>query len=1086
MALDYKAIKDENIKRYGTDIDRIGPMLLSNRYDNRTHFIFELLQNAEDALIRRTASGGPRSVTFYLSKDSLRVSHYGELFSEPDVKGICGIGESTKSEKLTQIGRFGIGFKSVYAFTDAPEVHSGEEHFAIDSFVWPRKIAPVASNPDETVFVIPFRHDDLTAHGDIASGLQALGVRILLFLKEIEEISWNADGGPSGLYLRSKPEAIAENARKALLIGQGGEKEVDETWLIFSREIETEEGTSAGCVEIAFALNKIDNESFSVRRVHDSPLVVFFPTIVSTNLGFLIQGPYRTTPSRDNVPKHDKWNQHLVQETATLLIVALRRLREEGLLSVETLRTLPIDRARFGEGSMFGPLFDAVHAALSSEALLPRFGGGHISASAAMLARTQELRELLSPQQLTALFHGEQEIAWLSEEITQDRTPELRQYLMRELDIVEVVPDTILPKLTQSFLQTQGDEWIVLLYEFLQGQPAWLRSGKLNDIPIIRLEDGSHVVAWHNGQPQAFLPGSVSTGFPTVRREVCQGKGARAFLIALGLTEPDPVDDVVWNVLPKYAAKQVDVSDAEYVSDIGRILTAFRTDSKNQREKLLTALRESNFVMAIDTGTGAKYIKKPGEVYLATQRLKDLFEGVADVLLVDDSYASLRGEDVRELLEACGATRCLLPIPIASRFTWEEKRNMRRKAGCENCTYDNGVDDYTLRGLQQLIDNFRSLDAERAKIKAELLWESLCDVEDRRGARAFLGTYRWKFHYARSCEFDARFLRQLNAASWVPHPGADLRRPEFVVFNTLGWRLNPFLLSKIHFKPPIIETLAREAGIEPGLLDLLKKIGVTSEAELKARLGIIDTEEPQQPGEKPGPLPVNDTLKQLGASSEPTSNLPKPAGPEPTGSGNQRRGTGSETDFYSEGDTKTGSADGSGSQSTAGESGRTSETGSSSGRPIRAPGSPGGRPFISYLGAHPEDEEVDPDGLLQQERMNLEEKAIGLILSKEAQLQRTSVNNPGFDLVEYDAQNQPVRWIEVKAMAGTLQDRPVCLSRKQFEHAQQHGNAYWLYIVEQAGSDGNANLLRIQNPAGKALSFTFDQGWADIAENDTD
>ena len=52
MTIDYSVIKDDNIRRYGTDIGRIGPMLMANRYDDRTHFIFELLQNTEDALCR--------------------------------------------------------------------------------------------------------------------------------------------------------------------------------------------------------------------------------------------------------------------------------------------------------------------------------------------------------------------------------------------------------------------------------------------------------------------------------------------------------------------------------------------------------------------------------------------------------------------------------------------------------------------------------------------------------------------------------------------------------------------------------------------------------------------------------------------------------------------------------------------------------------------------------------------------------------------------------------------------------------------------------------------------------------------------
>jgi hypothetical protein len=135
MPSDYRAIRTNNVLRYGTDIGRIGKMLLADRYTVRTHFIFELLQNAEDALARRTRWKGSRSVRFHLTERALRVSHFGRPFDDADVRGICGIAESTKD--LTDIGRFGIGFKSAYAFTDRPEIHSGAEDFAIESFVWP-------------------------------------------------------------------------------------------------------------------------------------------------------------------------------------------------------------------------------------------------------------------------------------------------------------------------------------------------------------------------------------------------------------------------------------------------------------------------------------------------------------------------------------------------------------------------------------------------------------------------------------------------------------------------------------------------------------------------------------------------------------------------------------------------------------------------------------------------------------------------------------------------------------------------------------------------------------------------------------
>jgi hypothetical protein len=35
-------------------------------------------------------------ICYHLAPDELRVSHYGQPFDEPDVRGVCGIDESTK------------------------------------------------------------------------------------------------------------------------------------------------------------------------------------------------------------------------------------------------------------------------------------------------------------------------------------------------------------------------------------------------------------------------------------------------------------------------------------------------------------------------------------------------------------------------------------------------------------------------------------------------------------------------------------------------------------------------------------------------------------------------------------------------------------------------------------------------------------------------------------------------------------------------------------------------------------------------------------------------------------------------------
>lgn len=171
MASNYEAICEENRQRYGTDIGRIGPMLLANRYADRAHFIFELLQNAEDALgRRRNDSTGSRKVTFDLAPTRLSLSHFGRPFDEADVCGACGIAESTKDK--SSIGRFGIGFKSVYTFANRPEIHSGNEDFAIEDYVQPKWVDRTRRAADETQIVLPLKPNDNTAQQEITAGFQ--------------------------------------------------------------------------------------------------------------------------------------------------------------------------------------------------------------------------------------------------------------------------------------------------------------------------------------------------------------------------------------------------------------------------------------------------------------------------------------------------------------------------------------------------------------------------------------------------------------------------------------------------------------------------------------------------------------------------------------------------------------------------------------------------------------------------------------------------------------------------------------------------------------------------------------------------
>ncbi|WP_197346534.1 sacsin N-terminal ATP-binding-like domain-containing protein [Ralstonia pseudosolanacearum] len=1070
MASNYEAICEENRESYGTKGAQKSGRLAAGLYDDRTHFIFELLQNAEDALGRRGDWHGSRKVAFALNPTRLTLSHFGKPFDEADVRSVCDIAESTKNE--SSIGRFGLGFKSVYTVTDLPEIHSGDEDFAIENYVFPKRMARSARAADETQIILPLKPEDTSAELDITAGFRHLGPDALLFLRHIDEINWSVEGGASGFYLRNSPETLGPDVQRITVIGKEDDRpEVDQNWLVFHRDVFSAEQRKVGRVEIAFLLVEVKDAPgrWAVQPLVKSPLVVFFPTVVESHLGFVVQGPYRTTPSRDNIPPGEPWNQHLVKETSSLLVEAMRWMRDEAMLDVSTLRCLPLDREKFPQDSRFAPMFDAVRQAFHEEALLPTFDGRHVTAHQAKLARTQELRELFSPEQVAALF-GSELAAWLSGDITQDKAPEIRQYLMRELDIDEITPTKLVPSLTKPFLEAQSDEWVLRLYEFLSGQEAALRR-RLDTIPLIRLEDGMHVVAHENGESRAFLPSTIATGFPTVRRAVCSTSEARAFLSSLRITEPDPVDDVIRNVLPKYRQEEVDVGVSAYAADVERIRGAFSTDSTAQKEKLRSALRDTTFVMAVDAGDGKGHIAKPGEVYIASDRLKQLFAGVDGVLIVDNEYECLRGEDIRDLLVACGASRYLSPESTSSGLSSTEKAQIRKEAGLERASWENQPEDFTIRGQTQLLKLLSGLKPAEARIRAGVLWDALVDLEGR-GSSTFYGNYKWGYsHETKAARFDAAFIRALNQTAWVPDANGELMPPSLVVFDTLGWKPNSFLLTKIAFKPPIIDQLAKEAGIDPAALDLLRKYGITSATELASRLGIasppVEDEPPDADPKIDEPSSSDDVYG--GAKDLYGDDMPDiPPGTHDPDGGDATGGTG-----------RGGKGNG-GTQ--GGSGGYAGGGGSGGGQGKRSPGQVGGRPFISYVGAHPNDEGPDPDGLDQAARMRIEDQAIALIISLEPELQRTPDGNPGFDLFEANSGGQQIRWVEVKSMTGSLESRPVGLSRTQFDYARNKGEAYWLYVVENATDPAKARVLRIRNPAGHVRTFTFDRGWRQIAQ----
>lgn len=154
--------------------------LLTNLYPDNAHFIYELLQNAEDV--------GASEVRFILQNDRVEFEHNGDrLFSIEDVNSITSIGKSSKKDDPTSIGKFGVGFKAVFAYTSTPKIESGEFHFCIRDLVVPdtNGLAPCSLGEKQTHMIFPFDNPKKSAKKaftEIEKNLRQLNESTLLFL----------------------------------------------------------------------------------------------------------------------------------------------------------------------------------------------------------------------------------------------------------------------------------------------------------------------------------------------------------------------------------------------------------------------------------------------------------------------------------------------------------------------------------------------------------------------------------------------------------------------------------------------------------------------------------------------------------------------------------------------------------------------------------------------------------------------------------------------------------------------------------------------------------------------------------------
>ncbi|MBN2423550.1 MAG: DUF3883 domain-containing protein [Calditrichaceae bacterium] len=746
----------QSSKENNFDFDSI----LAGIYNDPSHFIYEILQNAEDA--------NATEISFNLFNDSLEIEHNGKKFDFKDVDGITGIGISTKRDDINSIGKFGVGFKSVFAITQTPVIHSGDFHFEIKDFVIPSLIDN--NGITETLIVLPFNHPSRTkdeVFEIVGKKLESIGLKTLLFLKNVKEIKWQTPGKNGHYYKELTEFQNLENVHRVSIISKIEQEENFEEFLVIKKPITIQSHNLN--VEIAYRIGTDEAGKEIIENERESKLIVFFPTEKVTYLNFLIQAPYKTTPNRENIPLDDEQNQYLIEETANLVADSIPIIKKLDFLNVSFLEVLPIDQNHTDE-IIYSSIFEKVkEKLLSEEALLPTSKEKFTTAQDALLARGKELTELLNETDINVLFNKKN---WLDADITYDRTRQLRDYLINELDIKEIDFEDFALSIKKEFIEQKTDDWIIKFYSSLLDQRALWEKDRyrpfLRKKPIIRLFDDSHIEPDDEGNKiQVYLPAETKSKYKTVKDLLTKNELSLKFLTELGISKPDIFAEIREFIVPKYREPDPEIKIEEYLEDFEKLLIAFGKEDSEKKKEMINSLKGLYIIYSTNSVSGEKHFSKPNETYLKAEDLIEYFKGFDHVFFVSDEFNQRLGNAgsvLSEFLLSLGSEDKPRRIKIEPTLTWEEKSELRKRSYYNGLTHEIHTYDYNYEGIENFLEN---LTEERACILCNLLLRSLKSYPKYSKQDFFKGEYKWKYYNENKENFESKFLKTLKNTPWL-------------------------------------------------------------------------------------------------------------------------------------------------------------------------------------------------------------------------------------------------------------------------------------------------------------------------------
>lgn len=746
---------------------------VADKYSEQAHFIYELLQNADDAKATKTR--------FVLEKGGLIFAHNGTIrfsISDPDsekeeidrqkgrlghLNSITSIAHSTKSE--AEIGKFGIGFKSVFQYTNTPHIYDPPFIFKIERFIVP---VPLGNDhperkPDETLFYFPFQDvkekSPAEAFKEIEERLHELN-NPLLFLKHISEIDWKTVKD-SGYYVKQKTSkdgygiiALTSEINKQIRKNQ---------FIVFSNEFH--HNNYVHTVDVAYLY-----DDKKILHEHKQTAYCFLSTQEITGLRFIINAPFLLTDNREGIKKKEDWNHNLIKMLAKLSAKGLYKIKEMGLFTTDFLAVLP--NAKDELSDFYKPIQDAIVQEMQENELLPGQYTQFISAANA-LDGPADIKKVMTDDDLAFLCNNP-DAQWIKAASQKNsRADDFITMLDIERFDWEYLVNTVKNKFGWSienegivWLKNQTDEWMQDFYVLLHDATEEVEAEYPSSWAIVRTQSNNHV----NGEGVYFPFTDDSPnieGLQRVKAEILKGKNkkrienARNFLEKAGVKEAGEREEIEAILKTYYTKEPENPTEKQRLQHIKRFIEWW------QKEKDASIF--AKYYIFLDAS--AKYYCLPQDVYLD----KPFLETGLSVLFGNndeekyalwDGYLKVKKTSFVDFAIAAGVVRKLIieeqKIPRAH----PDHSKLMEGTYHVSWSRDYGINkDYKIENLKVYLKKVQN------KI-SQIIWNTMCHAEP----EVLQACYRPNSRYdTRSAP--STLVYHLKSQAWIPDKKGNFHKP---------------------------------------------------------------------------------------------------------------------------------------------------------------------------------------------------------------------------------------------------------------------------------------------------------------------